>query len=86
MNLFVANIDRAVNEEALKLLFSKFGKVLSVKIANDRETGGPRGFGFVEMPNDNEASTAITKLSNAEFFGKRLVVSKARPKVDRIRL
>jgi RNA recognition motif-containing protein len=80
MNLFVANISRTVKEDALKALFSEFGEVASVKIINDKFTGESKGFGFVEMLNDNQALEAIKKLSNAEFFGKSLVVSKARPK------
>lgn len=80
MNLFVANISKTVNEDALKALFSEFGEVASVKIVIDKHTGEPKGFGFVEMKNDGQALEAIKKLSNAEFFGKALVVSKARPK------
>jgi RNA recognition motif-containing protein len=80
MNLFVANVSRDVTEEALKALFSEFGTVTSAKIITDRATGQTKGFGFVEMPNDQEANTAMSKLTNANFFGKNLVVSKARPK------
>ena len=82
MNLFVANVSRDVKEEALKALFSEFGSVTSAKIITDRLTGQSKGFGFVEMPNDQEASAAMTKLTNASFFGKNLVVSKARPKTS----
>jgi RNA recognition motif-containing protein len=80
MNLFVANISRTVKGEALKALFSEFGQVSSVKIIDDKLTGESKGFGFVEMVNDGQALDAIRKLTNAEFFGKRLVVSKAKPK------
>lgn len=80
MNLFVANINHTVKEEALKALFSEFGQVSSVKIIGDKYTGESKGFGFVEMANENQALDAIKKLTNAEFFGRRLVVSKARPK------
>ncbi len=80
MNLFVTNISRVVKEDALQALFAEFGQVLSVKIIGDKYTGESKGFGFVEMPNDGQALEAIKKLSNAEFFGRRLVVSKARPK------
>lgn len=80
MNLFVANISRTVKDDALKALFSEFGEVTSVKIINDKYTGESKGFGFVEMLNDNQALDAIKKLTNASFFGKNLVVSKARPK------
>ena len=83
MNLFIANIDRSVKEDALRSLFTEFGEVTSVKIINDKFTGESKGFGFVEMLNDSEAQNALTKLMNANFFGRNLVVSKARPKVDR---
>jgi RNA recognition motif-containing protein len=82
MNLFVANISREVNTDALKALFSEFGEVTSVKIISDKYTGESKGFGFVEMLNDNQALEAIKKLSNATFFGKNLSVSKARPKAS----
>jgi RNA recognition motif-containing protein len=80
MNLFVTNISRAVKEDALKALFSEFGQVSSVKIIADKVTGQSKGFGFVEMNNETQALEAIRKLSNADFFGKRLLVSRARPK------
>lgn len=81
MHLFVTNISRTVNEDALKALFSKIGQVLSVKIIGDKYTGESKGFGFIEMPVETEALDAIRKLSNAEFFGRKLIVSKARPKL-----
>lgn len=80
MNLFVTNISRTVKEEALKALFSEFGQVSSVKIINDKYTGESKGFGFVDMVNESQAFNAIEKLMNAEFFGRKLMVSKARPK------
>lgn len=80
MNLFVTNISRSINEEALKALFSEFGKVSSVKIISDKQTGQSKGFAFLEMASERDGLEAIRKLSNAEFFGQRLVVSKARPK------
>jgi RNA recognition motif-containing protein len=82
MNLFVANISHTVKDDALKALFSEFGEVISVKIIGDKYTGESKGFGFVEMQNDNQAMDAIKKLTNAEFFGRKLVVSKARPKTN----
>lgn len=80
MNLFVANISRKVKDDALKALFEEFGKVTSAKVIHDKFTNESKGFGFVEMANEAEASDAITKLTNADFFGRSLVVSKARPK------
>lgn len=80
MMLFVTNIDRIVNEDALKALFGEFGTVSSARIIGDQRTGQSKGFGFVEMTNDSHALEAMRRLSNAEFFGKRLIVTKARPK------
>ena len=80
MNLFVANISNSVKEDALRALFTEFGEVISVRIMTDKESGYSKGFGFVEMSNEGQALEAIRKLSNAPFFGKNLVVSKARPK------
>jgi RNA recognition motif-containing protein len=82
MNLFVANISRTVKDEALRALFAEFGEVTSAKVISDKHTGESKGFGFVEMQNDNQALDAIQKLTNASFFGKNLVVSKARPKTS----
>jgi RNA recognition motif-containing protein len=80
MNIFIANISRDVNEEALSALFAEFGLVKSARIVKDKYTGDSKGFGFVEMPHDQHAQQAINALSNQSFFGKNLVVSKARPK------
>lgn len=80
MNLFVSNISHIVNQEALKALFSEFGEVTSVKIITDKYTGDSKGFGFVEMQDAGQGQVAINKLNHATFFGKNLIVSKARPK------
>lgn len=82
MNLFVANVSREVNEDALKALFAEFGEVTSVKIIVDRLTGNSKGFGFVDMPNNENALNAMHKLTHASFFGKSLIVSKAKPKTS----
>ncbi|HEY9047197.1 MAG TPA: RNA-binding protein [Ohtaekwangia sp.] len=82
MNLFVANISRTVTENALKALFSEFGKITSVKIVTDKYTGESKGFGFVDMQDDREAIEAIKRLSQVSFFGTKLLVSKARPKMN----
>ncbi len=83
MNLFVANISKSVKNDALRALFAEFGEVTSVKILTDRYTGESKGFGFVDMLSEQHAHEAILKLGNAEFFGRRLVVSKARPRTER---
>jgi RNA recognition motif-containing protein len=82
MNLFVTNISRTVKEDALKALFSEFGEVTSCKIINDKYTGESKGFGFIDMVSDTQALDAIKRLTNANFFGKNLLVSKARPKTS----
>jgi RNA recognition motif-containing protein len=80
MNLFVGNISRTVKDDALRALFSEFGEVTSVKILTDKYSGESKGFGFVDMLHEMQAMEAMRKLTNAEFFGRKLVVSKARPK------
>ena len=82
MNLFVSNISHSVTDNALKELFSAIGEVTSAKIISDKFTGQSRGFGFVEMSNDADGQEAINKLGNADFFGRSLSVSVARPKTD----
>ena len=82
MNLFVANISHSAKEEELKALFAEIGEVTSVKIITDKHTGASKGFGFVEMRNDDQALEAIKKLSNTSFSGRNLIVSKARPKTS----
>jgi RNA recognition motif-containing protein len=80
MNLFVGNISKSVNNNALCALFAEFGEVTSVKILTDRYTGESKGFAFVNMLYAGDAQEAMRRLKNAEFFGQKLLVSKARPK------
>ncbi len=82
MNIFVAKLDFGTNELDLRDLFEEYGAVDSVKIIMDRDTGKSKGYGFVEMPNDDEANKAIEDLNDAEFQGRYIVVKKARPKED----
>lgn len=79
MNIYIANINFRTTEDQLRALFEQYGKVNSVKIVNDRETGRSRGFGFVEMPNEAEGREAISKLNGMEFQQRNLVVNEARP-------
>jgi RNA recognition motif-containing protein len=80
MKLFVANIDQRVTERELDNLFSVCGEVESVKIVKDRATGVPKGFGFIEMPNETEAQTAIDNMNEKEIAGRHLSVVQAKPK------
>ncbi|MCU0383398.1 MAG: RNA-binding protein [Cyclobacteriaceae bacterium] len=82
MDLFVANINKTVKEDALRALFEEFGKVSSVKILTDKYTGESKGYGFVGMNDENNGLDAIKKLSNSEFFGRKLVVNKAKQKTS----
>ena len=81
--LYVGNIPYSSGEEDLRELFSKVGSVESVSIPTDMATGRPRGFAFVEMGADDEATKAIDELNQTEFQGRRLTVNEARPKAPR---
>jgi len=80
MNIFVSNLSFKMTEDQLRDAFEKFGKVSSTKIIKDRETQRSKGFGFVEMPNDEEAKEAIDDLNGSEVEGRSIVVNEARPK------
>ncbi len=82
MNIFVAKLNFKTEEDGLRSVFEEFGEVDSVKIIMDRDTGRSKGFGFVEMPNDDEAYDAISALNEAELDGRQIVVKKARPSKD----
>jgi RNA recognition motif-containing protein len=82
MNIYVANIPFRAEEENLKELFEEFGEVISAKIIVDKFTHKSRGFGFVEMKDDEEAKKAIQGLNGADFMGKLIVVNEARPRTD----
>ncbi len=80
MNIFVAKLNYATSEDALRQAFEEFGTVDSAKVIMDRETQRSKGFGFVEMPNDDEANQAISSLNDAELDGRTIVVKKANPR------
>ncbi len=80
MNIYVSNLNYSVSSEQLQQLFEGFGEVTSAKIILDKDSGRSRGFGFVEMPNEVEANTAIEKINQTEHVGKVLNVTEARPK------
>lgn len=78
--LFVGNISFKMNEDDLLDLFSQSGKVLSVAIPTDRETGRKRGFAFVEMENQEDADAAINTLNGKTIEGREIIVNPSRPK------
>ncbi|MCL4193423.1 MAG: RNA-binding protein [Thermoguttaceae bacterium] len=81
-SIYVGNLAHAATEEDVREAFSQHGTVAEVKIITDRETGRPRGFAFVEMPNAAEAVTAIKEMNLAEIRGRSVTVNEARPKSD----
>ena len=81
--IFVGNLSYSATEVELRSMFEAYGAVESVHIVTDRDSGQPRGFGFVEMPNDAEAANAITGLNGKDLQGRTLNVNEARPKTDR---
>ena len=83
MNIYVGNLSFASTADEIEELFSNHGTVSDVNIISDRETGRSRGFGFVEMPNDEEAAAAIAALNNFEFDGRPLKLNEARPRRER---
>ena len=80
MNIFVAKLSTSTNDDSLADLFSGYGEVVSAKVIMDRETGRSKCFGFVEMPDDDEAQEAIGALNDKEFEGNTIVVKEARPR------
>jgi RNA recognition motif-containing protein len=85
MNIYVGNISSQLTEEEMNEAFSSYGELTSVKLIKDRYTGENRGFGFVEMPKEEEAKAAIAGLNGKELKGKELKVNKARPRKENSR-
>src|SRR5690242_13792657 len=82
-NIYVGNLTWDATADDLLALFQSFGAVARAQVITDRETGRSRGFGFVEMDNDEEAQTAIDNLNGTPFRGRPLTVNEARPREDR---
>lgn len=83
MNIYVGNLSWGLNDNDLEQIFAEHGQVSSAKIIQDRETGRSRGFGFVEMPNDDDGRKAIEALNGMEIDGRNLTVNEARPREER---
>jgi cold-inducible RNA-binding protein len=79
-NLYVGNLSFNTAEKDLEDLFSSYGEVVSANVITDRQTGRPRGFGFVEMKNQEDAQKAIEALDGKEFMGRNLTVNIAKPR------
>ena len=85
MNIYVGNLSHDVTEDELQQAFAAHGEVASANIISDKFSGQSRGFGFVEMPKNEEAQAAITALNGTDLKGRPLNVNEARPKTDRPR-
>jgi len=80
MTLYVGNIPYVVKDEELKEIFQEFGTVISLKIITDKYTGRSKGFGFIEMENDEQEDLAVNELNRKEIHDRNLVVAKAHSK------
>ena len=85
MNIYVGNLSHDVSQEELQQAFEAHGEVTSANIITDKFTGRSRGFGFVEMPKEDEARAAIEALNGTDLKGRTLNVNEARPRTDRPR-
>jgi RNA recognition motif-containing protein len=83
MNIYVGNLSFDMSEEDLRGVFEAYGQVSSATIVKDKYSGQPRGFGFVEMPDQSEAKAAIENLNGKERLGRQMNVSEARPRPNR---
>ena len=83
MSIYVGNLSFQVTQEDLSSVFAEYGTVKRVQLPTDRETGRPRGFGFVEMETEAAETAAIEALDGAEWMGRSLKVNKAKPREDR---
>lgn len=85
MNIFVGNLAYTTGDAELRAAFEQYGRVDSARVINDRETNRSRGFGFVEMPNDNEGRAAIQALDGNMIDGRAIKANEARPREERPR-
>ena len=83
MNIFVGNLAYTATEEEVRELFEGYGAVDTVRLATERDTGRPRGFGFVEMPDATQARAAIAGLGGTSLDGRPLTINEARPRDER---
>jgi cold-inducible RNA-binding protein len=82
MKIYVGNMSFDTSEDDLRKAFAAHGQIDSVTIITDRDTGRPKGFGFVEMSNGDEANAAIENLNEKDFMGRTIKVNEARPRTE----
>tara|TARA_Y100001970_G_scaffold181065_2_gene220429 strand:+ start:6893 stop:7153 length:261 start_codon:yes stop_codon:yes gene_type:complete len=83
VNIYCGNISYDTSEDDLRDLFAQYGEVAGVRVIKDRDTGRSKGFGFVDMNNDDEAKEAIEALNEKDFMGRALRINEARPREER---
>jgi len=83
MKLYVGGLAYSVKDSDLEAMFAEFGTITSAKVITDRDSGQSKGFGFVEMGDDEEAKAAMSALNGKDVEGRSLTVNEARPQVDR---
>jgi len=83
MNIYVGNLSFETNDGSLRAAFEAHGEVSSAQVITDRDTGSSRGFGFVEMPSDQEAQAAMTALDGSDLDGRQIKVNQAKPRGER---
>ncbi len=83
MNIYIGNLNWTATDDELRSLFSQFGEVTSINIVNDKFTGRSKGFGFVEMPDNAGAQSAINSLNGQSFKERNITVNEARPREER---
>lgn len=82
MNIFIAGLSYNVNDADLSTLFEEYGTITSAKVIMDRQTNRSKGYGFVEMENNEQANKAIEELNGAEYDGRTISVSEAKPRQE----
>lgn len=83
MNIYVGNLPKSINEEAVRTAFSAYGEVTEVKLIKDKYTNELRGFGFVEMPSKSDALKAIESVNGSDLGGQSITVNEAKPRESR---
>lgn len=83
MKLYIGNLSYSTDTSKLEEIFGEFGEVDSAQIITDRDTGRSKGFGFIEMPDDEAAKAAIEQLHDTDIDGRNVTVNEARPREDR---
>ena len=83
MNIYVGNLPYSIDRDQLREIFAQYGEVRAARIVIERETGKSKGYGFVDMDNNEEANAAIAALNGTDIGGRKAVINEVRPREDR---